>query len=172
MRLHWYPDFFAETHSCSPLVLGWTGISTYGTLWIEGPVHSPLKQLQYQAWPLSAGGLQKYALLPGACSRPCSRPIAGCDDVSVACRSAQVFSLIKEIFAITSCIITNKCWIGFYCNKCTHTIDIAYLLLSTVGLFEMLTAKIQFMFGLSDLIGKLGTYLHKNKLNRQWKSKM
>ena len=53
--------------SCSPLLLEWMGISTSGTRWIEGPVHSLLKQLQYQAWPLSTGGLRKYALLLGAC---------------------------------------------------------------------------------------------------------
>ena len=53
--------------SCSPLLLEWMGISTSGTRLIEGPVHSLLKQLQYQACPLSTGGLRKYALLLGAC---------------------------------------------------------------------------------------------------------
>ena len=34
------------------------------------PVHSQLKQLQYQAWPLSTGGLRKYMPIMGACFEP------------------------------------------------------------------------------------------------------
>ena len=58
--------FFCRDTFLFPTCIGVNGDIYFWATWNDGPVHSPLKQVQYQAWPLSTVGFRKIALFLGA----------------------------------------------------------------------------------------------------------
>ena len=94
------------------------------------PVHSQLKQLQYQAWPLSTGGLRKYAPILGAWVRAVTHLLSSrlhmglADSSSRKHRSIFVFSrcgLIVSIFSWSVLLVFSRDVCVFaMCSPCFY----------------------------------------------------